>query len=305
MLLGHEAPGVVIEVGQPVSDSGGDDLATGDHVVCVFVPSCGHYEPCAEGRPALCEPGAAANGAGTLLSGRRRIHRADGTAVDHHLKVSAFAEYATVSRRSLVNVDPELPLEEVALFGCAVLTGVGAVVDTTRVSAGASVAVIGLGGAGLSSLLGAVAAGARRFVAMDLADDKLAFVLQLGATATFSAPDQTSPTTGRPATDGGVEYAFDLGGLREGVGVGLRDHAPWRHHRHGGAAAVNGHYGARAGAPNRRRADAQGQRHRNGCTEPRHSPVHRPLPARSLAGRPVYERPGALRGAQRGIRSAL
>src|SRR6478752_4055715 len=111
MALGHEAAGVVEEVGPGV-----DDLARGDHVVCVFVPSCGHCDPCAEGRPALCEPGAAANGAGTLLSGARRLHRADGTPVQHHLGVSGFAEFATVSRCSLVKIDPELPLDEGALF---------------------------------------------------------------------------------------------------------------------------------------------------------------------------------------------
>jgi len=119
MVLGHEAAGIVERLG-----SGVDDLQVGDHVVMVFVPSCGHCLPCAEGRPALCEPGAAANGAGTLLSGARRLHR-NGSDVHHHLGVSAFAEYATVSRRSLVKIDRELPLDEAALFGCAVLTGVG------------------------------------------------------------------------------------------------------------------------------------------------------------------------------------
>src|SRR3954463_5932512 len=146
MALGHEAAGIVEEVGPTAGGPGGDDLQPGDHVVFVFVPSCGHCEPCTEGRPALCEPGAAANGAGTLLSGARRLHRPDGTAVNHHLGVSGFAEYATVSRRSLVKVDPELPLVEAALFGCAVLTGVGAVINTARMPAGSSVAVVGLGG---------------------------------------------------------------------------------------------------------------------------------------------------------------
>jgi alcohol dehydrogenase len=154
MVLGHEAAGVVEKLGPGV-----DDLTVGDHVVMVLVPSCGHCLPCAEGRPALCEPGAAANGAGTLLSGQRRLHR-NGSDVNHHLGVSAFAEYATLSRRSLVKIDKELPLDEAALFGCAVLTGVGAVINTARVPAGASVAVVGLGGVGLSSLLGAAAAGA-------------------------------------------------------------------------------------------------------------------------------------------------
>jgi alcohol dehydrogenase len=188
MALGHEAAGIVEEVGPGVAD-----LSRGDHVVCVFVPSCGHCGPCAEGRPALCEPGAAVNGAGTLLSGARRLHRADGTPVQHHLGVSGFAEFATVSRHSLVKIDPELPLDEAALFGCAVLTGVGAVVNTARVQAGASTAVIGLGGVGLCSLLGAIAAGAREIIAVDLADDKLA--------------EQV-----RSATGGGVEFAFELAG---------------------------------------------------------------------------------------------
>src|SRR5437660_4028144 len=165
MVLGHEAAGIVEKVGPGV-----DDLVVGDHVVMVFVPSCGHCLPCAEGRPALCEPGAAANGAGTLLSGKRRLHR-NGAEVHHHLGVSAFAEYATVSRHSLVKIEKGLPLDEAALFGCAVLTGVGAVINTAKVSAGASVAVVGLGGVGLSSLLGAVAGGARRVVAIDLSDE--------------------------------------------------------------------------------------------------------------------------------------
>lgn len=211
MALGHEAAGIVEEVG-PVAGEAESDLTPGDHAVCVFVPSCGRCNPCAEGRPALCEPGAAANAAGTLLSGARRLHRSDGTDIHHHLGVSAFAEYATVSRRSLVKIDPELPLEEAALFGCAVLTGVGAVVNTARVRAGSSVAVIGLGGVGLSSLLGAVAAGARAVVAIDLADDKLAFARELGATASFNARDPDCAEAVKAATRGGVEYAFELAG---------------------------------------------------------------------------------------------
>jgi alcohol dehydrogenase len=113
----------------------------------VFVPSCGCCSPCAEGRPALCEPAAKANNAGEMLGGGRRIARG-GAAVHHHLGVSAFAEHAVVSRRSLVKVPKDLPLVEAALFGCAVLTGVGAVANTARIAPGSSVAVIGLGGVG-------------------------------------------------------------------------------------------------------------------------------------------------------------
>jgi alcohol dehydrogenase len=222
MALGHEAAGIVEEVVPVAGDAAGSELRPGDHVVFVFVPSCGHCEPCTEGRPGLCEPGAAANGAGTLLSGERRLHRPDGTPVHHHLGVSAFADHATVSRRSLVKIDPELPLEEAALFGCAVLTGVGAVVNTARVPAGASVAVIGLGGVGLSSLLGAVAAGARDVIAVDLSDDKLAFAGELGATATFNARDPDAAEQIMTLTGGGVEYAFELAGSTRALDLAYR-----------------------------------------------------------------------------------
>src|SRR5437016_3391199 len=206
MALGHEAAGVVEQIGEGVTD-----IERGDHVVLVFVPSCGHCGPCAEGRPALCEPGAAANGAGTWLSGQRRLHR-NGSDVHHHLGVSAFADCATLSRRSLVKIDKELPLDQAALFGCAVLTGVGAVINTAKVSAGSSVAVIGLGGVGLSSLLGAIAVGARRVIAIDLSDDKLGLARQLGATDTFNASSPNAVDEIKAATGGGVEFAFEMAG---------------------------------------------------------------------------------------------
>src|SRR6195952_1369495 len=206
MVLGHEAAGVVEKLGPGV-----DDLKVGDHVVMVFVPSCGHCLPCAEGRPALCEPGAAANGAGTLLSGKRRLH-CDGADINHHLGVSGFATHCVVSRRSVVKVDPDLPLDEAALFGCAVLTGVGAVVNTGRLMPGQNAAVIGLGGVGLSSVLGAVASGARQIVAIDLADDKLGLARQLGASHTVNARDSDAAEQVRELTGGGVDFAFEMAG---------------------------------------------------------------------------------------------
>lgn len=217
MALGHEAAGIVEEVGPGVAD-----LARGDHVVCVFVPSCGHCGPCAEGRPALCEPGAAANQGGTLLGGGHRLRAPDGSVVHHHLGVSAFASHATVSRRSLVRIDPDLPPERAALFGCAVLTGVGAVVNTARIQAGASVAVVGLGGVGLAALLGALAAGARDVIAVDLSPAKLAFAAELGATATFDARDPDCVAQLRDRTGGGVEYAFELAGAAPALDLAYR-----------------------------------------------------------------------------------
>jgi len=206
MALGHEAAGVVEDIGPGVND-----LVRGDHVVMVFVPSCGHCLPCAEGRPALCEPGAAANNAGTLLSGTRRLSR-NGAPVHHHLGCSAFAEYATVSRRSLVKIDPELPLDQAALFGCAVLTGVGAVLNTAKVIPGSTVAVVGLGGVGLASLLGANLAGAREIIAIDLADEKLALARELGATHAVNARDPDAVEQVKAKTGGGVEFAFEMAG---------------------------------------------------------------------------------------------
>ena len=217
MALGHEAAGIVEECG-----AGVDDLKPGDHVVMVFVPSCGHCLPCAEGRPALCEPGAASNGAGTLLSGERRLSRPDGVAVHHHMGVSAFAEHAVVSRRSLIKIDPTLPLDEAALFGCAVLTGVGAVVNTAKVQAGTTVAVIGLGGVGLNALLAAGTVGARRIVAVDVIPEKLALARRLGATDTFDASDPDCVAEIRAATGGGVDYAFEMAGSVQAMDLAYR-----------------------------------------------------------------------------------
>jgi alcohol dehydrogenase len=216
MVLGHEAAGVVEEPGPGVGD-----LKKGDHVALVFVPSCGACVPCAEGRPALCEPAAAANIAGTLLSGAKRIAWR-GEPVNHHLGVSAFAEYATVSRRSLVKIDPALPLDEAALFGCAVLTGVGAVVNTARVPPGATVGIVGMGGVGLAALLGACLAGAARVAAIDVAADKLALARQLGATDAFDAGDETAVAAIRDATSGGFDYVFEMAGSATALDLAYR-----------------------------------------------------------------------------------
>ncbi len=216
MALGHEAAGIVEQLGDGVND-----LELGDHVVLVFVPSCGHCHPCAEGRPALCEPGAAANGAGTLLHGTRRLTR-DGRTIHHHLGCSAFATHAVVSRRSAIRIDRELPFEQAALFGCAVLTGVGAVVNTAPVRAGSSVAVVGLGGVGLASVLGAVAAGARHVIAVDLADDKLALASTIGATHVFNAGMTDIVEAIREASAGGVDTAIEMAGSTRAFDLAYR-----------------------------------------------------------------------------------
>jgi alcohol dehydrogenase len=206
MALGHEASGVVAQVGPMV-----DDLQPGDHVVFVFVPSCGCCAPCQEGRPALCEPGAAHNAAGDLLSGARRLSL-DGAPVNHHCGVSVFAEYATCSRRSLVKVDKEAPLDVAALMGCAVLTGAGAAFNTGDVKPGGKVAVLGLGGVGLAAVLGCLAAGAETVVAVDMLPAKLDQALSLGATHAVRADDPDAVAVVREITSGGVEAALEFAG---------------------------------------------------------------------------------------------
>ena len=207
MVLGHEAAGEVVACGDGVSA-----FSPGDAVVFSFVPVCGHCSPCAEGRAALCEPGAAANVAGALLSGHRPFR--DGLDPLHqHLGVSGFAEHTVVSQYSAVRIDPSLPPEIAALFGCAVMTGVGAVVNTARVAPGQSVAIFGLGGVGLAALLGAVASGAHPVVAVDVREDKLALARALGATHTVLATgDGDMPSAIREQVAGGVDVAIETVG---------------------------------------------------------------------------------------------
>lgn len=205
MALGHEGAGVVEAVGEGVKD-----LRQGDHVVTCFVPGCGCCTPCRRGRPALCEPGMRANVAGTLLSGARRLHR--GLPLNHHLGVSAFAERAVVARESCVKVPADLAFDQAAIFGCAVMTGAGAVCNTAVLPRGASVAVVGLGGVGLAALMAARRLDAAPLVAVDLSETKLALAQELGATHTFRADDPGCAAAIVEATAGGVEFAFEMAG---------------------------------------------------------------------------------------------
>jgi alcohol dehydrogenase len=202
MVLGHEAAGEVAALGEGVRD-----FAVGDHVVMAFVPACGGCEPCLQDRAALCEPGAAANTAGTLLSGEIRW---DG-GLHHHLGVSAFADHVVVSAHSAVRVDASLPFDVASLFGCAVLTGVGAALNAAVIEPHDRVAVFGLGGVGLAALLGARVAGARQIVAVDVVPAKLELALELGATDAVLA-DAAVVDAVRDVTDGGADKVIETAG---------------------------------------------------------------------------------------------
>jgi alcohol dehydrogenase len=206
MALGHEAAGFVEEVGAGVRD-----VKPGDHVVLCFVPSCGVCAECSSGRPALCAPAAAVNGAGELLHGPPLLRDAQGKVVQHHLGVSGFAQHAVVARESAVVVPKDVPFPAAALFGCAVLTGAGAVLNTASVRPGQSVAVFGLGGVGLASVMAAAVANAGTIIAVDPVESKRKLALELGATAAF-APAEAEQAI-KDLTSGGAEVTFEAAGV--------------------------------------------------------------------------------------------
>lgn len=192
ILLGHEAAGIVEQVGDGV-----DGVAVGQRVVLVFLPRCGQCAACATDGRTPCEPGSAANKAGTLLGGGIRLSRG-GRPVYHHLGVSGFATHVVVNRASVVPVPHEVPPTVAALLGCAVLTGGGAVLNVGDPQPGQSVAVVGLGGVGMAAVLTALTYTDVRVVAVDQLPEKLSAAKALGAHEIYT-PQQ--------ATAGGVKAA--------------------------------------------------------------------------------------------------
>lgn len=205
MALGHEAVGRVVEVGDGVSD-----VSVGDHVVLVFVPSCGQCRACRSGRPALCHRAAEVNGSGDLLHGPALLRTPSGERINHHLGVSAFADYAVVARESVVVIDDDVPDTVAAMFGCAVLTGMGSVFNTAGVTPGQSVAVFGLGAVGLSAVMAARLAGATGVIAIDPNKGKHQLALDAGATA-VGTPGDADRLIAEAAGDG-VDVAIEAVG---------------------------------------------------------------------------------------------
>ncbi len=208
MVLGHEAAGEVVELGPGIHD-----LAVGDHIVFSFLPICGHCMPCMTGRPALCENGLASNNRGELLGGGIRLHDVHDHAVHHHMGVSGFAEYSVVSRKSIVKIDPTLPFDIAALFGCAIMTGVGAVINTAKLSMGQTVLITGMGGIGFAALLGALAGGAGKIIVADVNQAKLDKALELGAHAVVNSSQEDAVQQVRDLTNGGVDIGFEFAGV--------------------------------------------------------------------------------------------
>lgn len=205
VVLGHEGAGIVEKVGEGVSD-----FAPGDHVVLLWRASCGQCRYCLTGRPALCELGSGIRWSGNLSDGTSRFRRGD-QVIHHHAGVSSFSELTVLPREGLVKIDPEVPIEKAAIVGCAVMTGVGAVINTARVEPGASMVVVGCGGVGLNAIQGGALAGAEKIIAVDVLDNKLEFARQFGATHLINAKQQDPIEAVKELTDGqGADYAFEV-----------------------------------------------------------------------------------------------
>jgi Zn-dependent alcohol dehydrogenase len=204
MLLGHEAAGTVVDTGTGVRD-----VAVGDRLVLVYVPSCGHCGFCGSGRPSL-SAAAAANTAGDLIRGGTRLRDERGEGVRHHLGVSGFATHAVVDRNSAVVIDSTVPADVAAMLGCAMLTGFGAVTHTAGVRPGEPVAVFGLGGVGQAVVMSAAAAGAYPIIAVDPIAAKRTLAFDLGASHACAPGDAAELLAA--VSPGGVAWAFEAVG---------------------------------------------------------------------------------------------
>jgi S-(hydroxymethyl)glutathione dehydrogenase/alcohol dehydrogenase len=228
LILGHEAAGEVVELGESVGS-----LQLGDHVVSSFIYMCGECRFCVAGRPVLCvEQGKAVT---TLPDGTVRTHDAAGKPLNIFSGCGVMAEYATMHVDNLVKIDPKIPLDRAALVGCAVTTGVGAVFNTARVVPGSTVAVFGCGGVGLNVIQGARIAGAGRIIAIDTLEPKVSLAQEFGATDSVVVKPGEDPTkTLKKMTGGGPDYAFEC------VGSGELAAAAYKAIRRGGLAVVVG-----------------------------------------------------------------
>jgi Zn-dependent alcohol dehydrogenase len=209
MILGHEAAGTVEAVGPGVTD-----VKPGDHAVLSFRPACGACRLCAMGRSVLCEgrPGDRFK----MFDGTARVHR-NGEDLLVLGRIGSFAEQVVVPAEQVVPVRNDVPMDVLALIGCAVTTGVGAVINAAKVEPGSSVAVIGCGGVGLNVIQGAALVNAGRIIAVDLLDNKLEYARQFGATDTVNAANTDAVEQVRSLTGGGVDYAFEVIGTGKTV----------------------------------------------------------------------------------------
>ncbi|RUO39069.1 S-(hydroxymethyl)glutathione dehydrogenase/class III alcohol dehydrogenase [Aliidiomarina taiwanensis] len=207
-ILGHEGGGIVEQVGEGVTS-----VEVGDHVIPLYTPECGECKFCLSGKTNLCQKIRETQGKGLMPDGTTRFYK-DGKPIYHYMGCSTFSEYTVLPEISLAKVNKEAPLEEVCLLGCGVTTGIGAVNNTAKVEEGATVAIFGLGGIGLSAIIGAAMAKASRIIAIDINEAKFDLAKKLGATDCINPNDYDKPIQDVivELTDGGVDYSFECVG---------------------------------------------------------------------------------------------
>ncbi|HDZ8837461.1 S-(hydroxymethyl)glutathione dehydrogenase/class III alcohol dehydrogenase [Aeromonas veronii] len=204
-ILGHEGGGIVESVGEGVTS-----VKVGDHVIPLYTPECGECKFCKSGKTNLCQKIRATQGKGLMPDGTTRFSK-DGQPIYHYMGTSTFSEYTVLPEISIAKVDPAAPLEEVCLLGCGVTTGIGAVMNTAKVKEGESVAIFGLGGIGLSAVIGARLAKAGRIITIDINESKFELARKLGATDCINPNDYDKPIQEVivELTDGGVDFSFE------------------------------------------------------------------------------------------------
>ena len=204
-ILGHEGGGIVESIGEGVTS-----VKVGDHVIPLYTPECGECKFCKSGKTNLCQKIRTTQGKGLMPDGTTRFSK-DGQPIYHYMGTSTFSEYTVLPEISIAKVDPAAPLEEVCLLGCGVTTGIGAVMNTAKVKEGESVAIFGLGGIGLSAVIGARLAKAGRIIAIDINESKFELARKLGATDCINPNDYDKPIQEVivEMTDGGVDFSFE------------------------------------------------------------------------------------------------
>lgn len=208
VVLGHEGAGVVEEVGPGVTS-----LQPGDHVIPLYIPECGECKFCRSGKTNLCQSIRLTQGKGLMPDGTSRLS-CRGRQLLHYMGTSTFAEYTVLPEISVAKIHPAAPLDKVCLLGCGITTGVGAVLNTAKVTPGSTVAVFGLGGIGLSVIQGAVMAKAVRIIAIDINESKFEMARALGATDCVNPKSSSDPIQNVivEMTGGGVDYSFECVG---------------------------------------------------------------------------------------------
>ncbi len=204
-ILGHEGAGVIEAIGEGVTS-----VSVGDHVIPLYTPECGTCKFCMSGKTNLCSCIRATQGKGLMPDGTTRFHK-DGKEIFHYMGCSTFSEYTVMPEIAVAKINAAAPLEEVCLLGCGITTGIGSALNVAKVAPGSTVAIFGLGGVGLSVIIGAVMAGASRIIAIDTNENKFPLAIKLGATDCINPKKYSNPLQEViiAMTDGGVDYSFE------------------------------------------------------------------------------------------------